>query len=105
MCGCECCIFSKSIHFPLLTWKDFRLKHLKDRSQNSQNRRSGEISSCIFETYNNALGTHGFHIYNTAAEMALAKMRPCTSKHNGLSNWKFVLRCCYKCPSIVLTSQ
>ena len=26
MCGCECCISSKSMHSSLLTWSDIRLK-------------------------------------------------------------------------------
>ena len=71
MCGCECCISSKSMHSYLLTWRDHRLKQLKDKNHNAQNRRSGEISSRIFETYNNAVGPHGFHIYNTDADMEM----------------------------------
>ena len=62
MCGYECCISPKSIHYSLLTWRDNCLKHLKYRSHNAQNRRSGKISSRIFETYNNAVQPHGFHI-------------------------------------------
>ena len=104
MCGCECCIFSKSIHFPLLTWKDFRLKHLKDRSQNSQNRRSGEISSCIFERYNNTVRPHGCHIHNTYTGMDMVTMCNCTSTHHGIPHWKLVLSCCEKCPSIAILS-
>ena len=49
MCGCECCIYSKIMHLSLLTCHDFNLKHLKGRSHNAQNRRSGESSSRIFE--------------------------------------------------------
>ena len=29
MCGCECCIYSKSIHSSLLSWHDHYLKKLK----------------------------------------------------------------------------
>ena len=43
MCGCECCICAKLMHSSLLTRRDRRLKHLKDRSHNAQNRISGEI--------------------------------------------------------------
>ena len=105
MCGCECCISAKSMNFSMSTLRDIRLKHLKDIIHNAQNRRPGEISSRIFETYNNAVRTHGFHIYNTAADMAMSNMCPCNYKHHGLPHWKCVLMCCNKCPSIVLTSQ
>ena len=35
MCGCDCCISSKSMHSYLLTWSNSRLRHLKDRSHNA----------------------------------------------------------------------
>ena len=41
MCGCECCIYAKSIHSSLLSWSYMYLKKLKDKSQNAQSRRSG----------------------------------------------------------------
>ena len=66
MCICECFVSSKSMHSYLLTWRDRRLKHLKDRSQNAQNRRSGELSSHIFDPYNDLVQPHGCHIYITA---------------------------------------
>ena len=105
MCGCECFMSVKSIHSSLLTWSDCRLKRLKSRSQNAQNRRSGEIFSCIFETYKNAVQPHGCHIYNTSVDMAMETMFPCTSKHHGLSYCKCVLCCCDKYQIIVLTIQ
>ena len=86
MCGCECCISAKIMHSSLLTWSNRCLKHLKDRSPNAQNRRSGEIYSRVFETYNNTVRPHGFHIYSTAVDMAMAKMCPCTYKNHGLSH-------------------
>ena len=55
ICSCECFISAKSIHYLLLTLCDCCLKHLKDRSHNAQNRRSGKISIHIFETYNNSV--------------------------------------------------
>ena len=70
-----------------------------------QNRKSGEISSRIFETYKNAVQPHGCNIYNTAADMAVSKMCPCTSEHHGIPHWKCVLRCCDNFPIIVLPSQ
>ena len=51
ICSCECSISVKSIHSSLLTWSDCRLKHLKDRSNNAKNRRSGKLSSRLNETY------------------------------------------------------
>ena len=71
MYGCECFVSSKSMSYSLLTQCDCHLKHLKDRSHNVQNRRSGEISSRIFETYNNYVRPHGLGICNTATEMAM----------------------------------
>ena len=35
MCGCECCIYDKSIHSSFLSWCDRYLKKLKDQSQNA----------------------------------------------------------------------
>ena len=86
--------------FSLLTWLDCHLKNLKDRSQKAQNRRSGEISSRLFQTYKNYIRPHGCHIYNFAADMAMAKMCPCPSQNHGLPHWKCVLRCCEKFPVI-----
>ena len=42
ICGCECCIYAKSIHSSLLSWPDRYLKKLKDQIQNAQNLRYGE---------------------------------------------------------------
>ena len=105
MCGCKCCIYAKSMHDYLLTWNNHRMKHLKDISNNAQNRRYGEISSCIFETYKNSVQPNGCHIYNTAVDMAMEKMCTCTSKHHRLPHFKYVLHCCDKHQSIVLPSQ
>ena len=103
--GCECSISANSIHFYLLTRRNGRLKYLKDRSHNEQNRRSGEIASLIFETYDNAVQPHCCHIYSTSTDMTMAKMCPCTCKHHNIPQWKCVLRCCYKCPIIVPSSH
>ena len=51
VCGCECFIYTKRIHAPLLSWHDRYLKKLKDQIQNSQSRSSGEKSHHICETY------------------------------------------------------
>ena len=96
MRGCECCISAKSIHLTLLTWRNLHMKHLKDRSHNAQNRRYGEISSHMIETYNNTVRPHACHFYNTTSGMAMAKMCPFTSEHHGLPHWQCVFRCCDK---------
>ena len=100
MCSFECCISAKSVHSYLLTYSNRFLKQIKARSHNGQNIMSGEISSRIFETYMNAIRPCGYHIYNTSSEMTMVTMFSCDSKHNGLPNWKCVLHCCDKCPSI-----
>ena len=51
MCGCECCIYAKSIHSELLSRRDCYLTKLKNLSQNSQNIRSGEKANRLFEIY------------------------------------------------------
>ena len=60
--GCEYFISAKSIHSLFLSWSDWYLKKLKDKSQNSQNRKSGEKGNCIYETYKNIGMQHGRHI-------------------------------------------
>ena len=105
MCSYECCISSKSIYSSLLTWRDNFLKHLKYRSHNAQKRRSGKISSRIFETFKNAVQPHGCHIQDNAADMAMATMCTCTYKNHGIPHRKCVFRFCDKCPSIALPSQ
>ena len=105
ICGCECCLSFKSMNFSLLIWVDSCLKQLKDISQNAQKRSAGEISSPIFETYNNAVRPRVCNIYNNAADMSMATMCPCTFKYHGLPHWKFLLHCCDKLPSIFLPSQ
>ena len=93
------------MHSSLLTWRDHCLKQIKDRSHNRQNRRYGKISSHIYETYNNAVRPHSFHIFNTAVDMSMETIFSCNSEHYGIPHWKCVLRCFDKRPSIVLPSQ
>ena len=81
MCGCECLISAKIMYYSLLTHHVSCLKHIKDISHNAQNRISSEISSRIFETYNNTVLPHGFHVYNTSADMSMATKFTCTSKN------------------------
>ena len=84
MCGCECCISANSMHSYLLMCRKYRLKQIKDRSHNAQNRRFSEISSRIFETYKNAVQPHSFNIYNNVSDISMETMCTCTPKHHGL---------------------
>ena len=74
MCGCECCIYSKSIHSSLLSWCDRYLEKLKDKIQNAQSRRSGEKVHHIYETYKNTVIPHGHHIFAKSSDTAKATM-------------------------------
>ena len=105
VCGCECCLSSKSMHYYLLTCRDHHLKQLKDQSHNVQNRRSGEIVSQNFETYKNSVRPCGVHIYTKASEMATAKISPFPYLYHTIPHCKYLLRCCDKCPSMFIPSQ
>ena len=96
----ECWLYTKSVHSSLLTWRNNCMKHIKYRSRNAQNRRYGEISSPILETYMNAMQNHGSHLYNTSVNMSLATMCPCNYKYHKLLHCKCVLYCCDKCQFI-----
>ena len=105
MCGCECCIYAKNMPSSLLTRRDCHLKQLKNRRKNTQNRRSGEIASRVFEIYKNYEIPHGCHTQNTTVDLATEKICSCTSIHHALPHWKCVLQCCDKYPSIVISIQ
>ena len=105
MCGCECCISSKSIHSSLLSWRDRYFKKIKDQSQNAQNRRSGGKANFLHETYKNTVMTHGRHIYAKASDMAKATMFAYPQSDHALAHWKYIIRCCEKCPSVNLPYQ
>ena len=62
ICGFKYWIYTKIIHYSLLTWRFSHLKQLKDMSNNEKYRRSGEIEICISETYKISVRPHGFHI-------------------------------------------
>ena len=105
ICGCECCISPKSIHSTLLSWCDCYLNIIKDISQNTQNERSGEIVTCLFETYRNSVIPHGHHIYATTSDIAMAKMCAYPPYLYALPHWKFVLRCFSNFPLIDIPGQ
>ena len=92
MCACECCIYDKTMHSSLLLWSDRYLKKLKDKIQNAQNRRSGEKSHHIYETYKNTVMPHGCHIYSKAYDMEKATMCTYPQYDHGIPQCKYVLR-------------
>ena len=77
---------------------------LKYQSCNTQNIRSVRISNHLFETYKNYFMTHGKHMFQTASDTAMAKMRAYPSSNYPLPHWKCVLRFCEKFPPIELPS-
>ena len=105
MCGCEYWIYVKSIHSSFLSWRYGLLKISKDQIHNSQNRRSGEITSCIFETCNNYVIPHGVHVYQKEYYMDIATMCDYPLTHHALPHWRCVLRCCVNFPYISTPSQ
>ena len=74
MCRCECCISAKIIYSSLLSWLDRYFKILKDKSQNSQIRRSSEKAHHIYKTYKNIVMPHVRHMYAKAYDMSKATM-------------------------------
>ena len=94
MCGCGCCIYAKSINYLLLLRRYTYLNKLKYKSKNTHNRRSGELASCIYETYKNYIMMHGSHIYIIAADMAMYKICDLPPDKHDTPQWKCVLPCC-----------
>ena len=63
------------------------------------------MKTIIFETYNNDVMTHGFHMHKIATDTAMETMCPFLSDKYMTTHWKYVLHCCYKCPIIVIPIQ
>ena len=80
-------------------------KKLKYQNKTPHKRRSGELEVYTYETYKNDLMMHINHIYKTAPDMAIATMCDFTWDKNDMEQWKYLLCCCSKCPSIVTTNQ
>ena len=95
----------KIISLYFLRWCGCHIKQLKYQSNNSQNRRSDEIVSRVFETYHNYISPHGCHIHNTESYMAMAIMCPCPSLLHYIPHWKCLLRYFDKYPSIFIPIQ
>ena len=89
MCGCDCCIYAKSTHSSLLSWRENVFK-LKDQSCNAQNRRSGEMSNSLFDTYKSAFMPHGKNMFQTAYDMDMVTMCEYASSEYALPHWKCV---------------
>ena len=92
MCGFECCISATIIHSSLLYLRDRYLEKIKDKSQNSQSRRSGEKAHHLYTTYKNTLMPHGRHIYAKAYDMTNATMCTNPRSDHALPHLKCVLR-------------
>ena len=48
---------------------------------------------------------HGRHNYVKLSDMAKATMCAYPQLYHALPHWKYVLRCCAKCPIVNLTNQ
>ena len=78
---------------------------MKDQSQNTQSRRSGEKAHHIYTTYKNTVMPHGIHIYAKASDMENATMCTYPQSDHALPNLKFVLQFCADCPCINIPDQ
>ena len=75
-------------------------RKLMDISRKFQNKRSGEKSNHIYETYKNMVMSYGRHIYVKAYDMAKSTMCAYLHSDNGLPHYNCVLKCCSQFPSI-----
>ena len=96
---------AKIIYSTLLSCRDSYLRKLNNLSKNAQNRRSGEKSDHLFETYINSVIPHGRHIYVTEVDMAMATMCAYPPYQYSLPHFKFLLRCFSDFPHIHLPDQ
>ena len=94
MCECKCCISDKSIKFYLLSCRDSYLNKLKYQSQNYHNRKSGELESRIYDTYEIYVMTHGHHIHKTSPDMEIAIICDFPSDQHDTPHCKCVLHFC-----------
>ena len=73
MCGCECCISSKSMHSSLLSWRYCYLKKNSRISEKIPKIESlGKKKIRIYETCKNTVMQNWRHIYSKAYAMAKA---------------------------------
>ena len=58
------------------------------------------MENCISETYKNSVILNGWHIYQTASDMAMEKMWAYPPSQHALPHWSCMLRCCVNFPPI-----
>ena len=80
-------------------------KKINDKLHNYQNRRSGDKSHHIYETYKNIVMPHGSHIYAKASDTTNATMCTYPQYDNTLPHYKCVLRCYSESQCIILPDQ
>ena len=90
------------MQFSLSTFIDHHLENLKDSTLNDQNRRSGEVTDCIIETYNDDVIHSGGHIHKVATEIDIATTFPFLSDRHALPHRKYMLWLCVVYPSLVI---
>ena len=66
---------------------------LKEQKHNTHKRRSGEMTSHIFETNKNYVMTHGWNIHKKESDMTIATIHPFLSDQHVFNQWKILLRC------------
>ena len=99
MCGCECCIYSKSMHSSLLSWRESFFEKTQDQICNSQKIRSGEMSNNLFEIYKHYVTPHRNHMFQTESDIAMVTMCEYIPSNYELPHWKgffVVLRNLYR---------
>ena len=88
-----------------LIWRDHYLKKNNDHSHHKQNIRSSETKSRILEKYKNYVMSHGNNSYKTETDMAIATMDSYTYGRSDMTNWKFMLRSCANCTSLIIPGK
>ena len=63
------------------------IRKLKDKSQNSQSRSSGEKAHHIYTTFKNTVMPHGSHIYDKSSDMENATMCTYPQSDHALPHW------------------
>ena len=101
MCGCECCISSKSMHSSLLLWREHFWKNLKIKVVMPQ---KGDLIKwpIFYSRHKNSVITHGKYMFQKASNMAISRMCAYKYSNHELPHWECVLRCCAQCPNIDL---
>ena len=99
VCECECCIYSKSMHSSLLSWRDCYLKNIKDLVHNSQKKSMVKCLTAYLRQINYVM-LHGSHIYTATSEIYMDTMCAYPLSQHTFPHWKCVLHCCANLPFI-----